>query len=139
MKYLKKFENNSISKDEIQYHLDDILSIFQEYIDEYDIENLNLLKKYQNNDRHGLYYSLDFYATDYKIKKIYFRFTTYVIADNTEKNLITDKFLEFTENKPKIISTLNSFGYDCITHFPFPFTIDIEDCVEYQFRISYQF
>mgnify|MGYP001112080778 CR=1 FL=1 len=83
MKYLKYFENNSISKDEIRNHLDDILSIFQEYIDEYNIENLELLKTYQNNSRNGIYYKLDFYATDYKIKKIYFRFITYIV-DNSD-------------------------------------------------------
>lgn len=58
MKYLKYFENNSLSKDEIQYHLDEIKNLFQDYIDEYNIDELPDDLEEDDDSRPGIYYHI---------------------------------------------------------------------------------
>jgi hypothetical protein len=140
MKYIKKFENIKISQDEIQNHLYEIQEIFQEYIDNYDIEQINLASLPNQN---GLYYNVEYVGTDYK--KIYFNYSIFIIDDNvlnvgSDKYSVFNRFLEFQKNNLIIISTLKSFGYECKTRVPFTKggkTIDNE-AAEYQFKINYE-
>jgi len=62
MKYLKYFENNSLSEDERQYHLDEIKSVFQDIIDDYNLEEIPADLDYGDYSRPGIYYHIsDFY------------------------------------------------------------------------------
>ncbi len=72
MKYLKKFEDLDLAKEDIQFHLDEVKSIFQEYIDEYDIELIPDDLDEDDNSRPGLYYNLYSSWTDSKRKQIGF-------------------------------------------------------------------
>jgi len=59
MKYLKRFENiNTLSEDERQYHLEEIKSLFQDYIDEYNIDELPDDLDENDDSRPGIYYHI---------------------------------------------------------------------------------
>ena len=50
--------NNSLSEDDRQYHLDEIKSIFQDYIDEYNIDELPDDLDENDDSRPGIYYHI---------------------------------------------------------------------------------
>jgi hypothetical protein len=137
MRYLKYFEG--ISEEDIQTHILEIKDIFQEYIDDYDIYQLDTSV---NTHISGLYYTLDWNATNYKSKKIYFIFTIYIIEEEDAIS-VSNKFLKLHKEKESIISNLKSIGYDCLIKVPFMkssyMMMDIENSEEFQFHISCNF
>jgi hypothetical protein len=118
MKHLKKFEDLDVSenrsKEEIQSHLDEIKSVFQEYIDDFDIEELPAdLEADPHADQEdddsvsGLFYHL------YKrrgMNLLLFQFDFY-LYDNEDGDFI-NKFIRFLEFKDEIKKSLTSRGYD---------------------------
>lgn len=61
MKYLKTYEayeSMILSKSEIEYHLDEIKNIFQDYIDEYNIEELDRLSSQYDGSKSGIFYHI---------------------------------------------------------------------------------
>ena len=120
MKYLKKFEDLDLAKEDIQFHLDELKSIFQEYIDDFDIEELPAdLEADPHADQEdddsvsGLFYHL------YKRRgKTYMNLSSFALFqfdfylyDNEDGDFI-NKFIRFLEFKDEIKKSLTSRGYD---------------------------
>ena len=59
MKYLKRFENlNSLTPEEVQFHLGEIKDLFQDYIDEYNIDELPDDLDEDDDSKPGIYYHI---------------------------------------------------------------------------------
>ena len=113
MKYLKKFEDLDLAKEDIQFHLDEVKSIFQEYIDEYDIELIPDDLDEDDNSRPGLYYNLYSSWTDYKRKQIGFELPIYIYWNGEfSKSLVINRFYKFYDKLEDMKSRLESMGYN---------------------------
>jgi hypothetical protein len=145
MKYLKTFENSDTDKPDITSHLTTIKAIFQDYIDEYDIEELPDDLDEDDDTRPGFYYHLYWVGTDFNRRKLYFEFNVYVIhfdgyindyydteSFKNQYNILNKKVENFIKNNDKIKSQLKSFDYDCIIKTD-------DDSFHQSFKISYQF
>ena len=137
MKYLKRFENiNTLSEDERQYHLDEIKSLFQDYIDEYNIDELPDDLDENDDSRTGIYYHIaDFseIADKYRmpngvLRRPQFELNLYCVGqfylnwylgdkdwteeDAKEKNVIWYKYFKLIEEDiSKFVERLREVGY----------------------------
>jgi 6-pyruvoyl-tetrahydropterin synthase len=120
MKYLKYFENNSLSEDDISYHLDEIKNIFQDYIDEYDIEELPDDLEENDDSKPGIYYHIYNFceATDKfrrpngVLRRSQFELTLYCYGEFTHKNIIWEKYFKLiAEDIDKYAERLREVGY----------------------------
>jgi len=127
MKYLKYFENNSLSEDERQYHFDEIKSIFQDYIDEYNIDELPDDLDYGDYSRPGIYYHIsDFYDIAEKsrrdngsLRRCQYELTLYCPTEWTvdldkedPKYKIWSNYVKIIQQEvPEFVDRLQSIGY----------------------------
>lgn len=136
MKYLKKFE--SLSKnDEIDTHLDEIKSVFQEYIDDFYIEELPADLEEDDDTVTGLFYHLYWYATDKRREKMLFQFDFY-IYDNENRDF-RDKFIQFLKFKDEIKNSLTSRGYQVTYHQNFKTMNDDYPQCDWSFKIDWSY
>ena len=114
MKYLKRFENlNSLTPEEVQFHLDEIKSAFLEYTDEFDIEQIPDDLDEDDDSMPGLYYNLYWDWHDKNRKRIGFEFSIYLYwSDKRNKKIFVDKFFEFYSKLEDVKSHLKSMGYE---------------------------
>ena len=139
MKYLKKFEDLDVSenrsKEEIQSHLDEIKSVFQEYIDDFDIEELPADLEEDDDSVSGLFYHLYWYATDKRRGKLLFQFDFY-IYDNENRDF-RYKFIEFLKFKDEIKKSLTSRGYGVVYHSDFKTMDDDYPQSDWSFKLDW--
>ena len=135
MKYLKEFESYNIpEKEDIQVHLDEIKSVFQEYIDDFNIEELPADLDEDDDTVTGLFYHLYWYGTDKKREKIHFQFDFY-IYDNEDRDF-RYKFIEFLKFKDEIKKSLTSRGYDVVYHPEFKTMNDDYPQSDWSFKLD---
>jgi len=127
MKYLKYFENNSLSEDERQYHLDEIKSVFQDIIDDYNLEEIPDDLDYGDYSRPGIYYHIsDFYDIAEKsrrdngsLRRCQYELTLYCPTEWTvdldkedPKYQIWSNYVKIIKQEvPEFVDRLQSIGY----------------------------
>jgi len=152
--------NNSLSEDERQYHLDEIKSIFQDYIDEYNIDELPDDLDENDDSRPGIYYHIaDFseIADKYRrsngvLRRPQFELTLYYTGqfylnwylgdkdwteeDAKEKNVLWYKYFKLIgEDISKFVERLREVGY--IVKYEIPEDIEeLKDDSEFNIFIS---
>jgi len=152
MKYLKKFENlNTLTTDQIKFHLGEIKDIFQDYIDEYNIDELPDDLEEDDDSRPGIYYHIvDFSEIADKqrrpngvLRRCQFELTLYCVGqfylnwylgdkdwteeDAKEKNVIWYKYFKLIgEDINKFVERLREVGY--IVEYEIP--EDMEELVQ---------
>lgn len=145
MKYLKYFENlNTLTPEQIKFHLGEIKDIFQDYIDEYNIEELPDDLDENDDSRPGIYY----YISDFSeiadkqrrpngvLRRCQFELTLYCQSpwygetwredEEKEKNVIWERYFKLIKDISKFVERLREVGY--IVKYEVP--EDIEELVE---------
>jgi hypothetical protein len=161
MKYLKRFENlNSLTPEQVEFHLGEIKDLFQYYIDEYNIEEIPDDMDEDDDSRPGIYYHIaDFseIADKYRrpngvLRRCQFELTLYCYGrfhlnwyfgdkdwteeDAKEKNTIWYKYFKLIgEDIEKYVERLRQVGY--IVKYKMPEDIlDLVDDNEFNIFIS---
>jgi hypothetical protein len=156
----ESIENNFLSEDERKYHLDEIKSIFQDYIDEYNIDELPDDLDENDDSRPGIYYHISDFSeiadrhrrSNGVLRRPQFELTLYCAGqfylnwylgdkdwteeDAKEKNVLWYKYFKLIEEDiSKFVERLREVGY--IVKYEIPEDIlDLVDDDEFNIFIS---
>lgn len=147
MKYLKRFENlNSLTPEEVQFHLGEIKDLFQDYIDEYNIDELPDDLDEDDDSKPGIYYHIsDFSEIAHKfrrpngvLRRCQFELTLYCPSpwygeswrdeEERDKNIIWERYFKLIgEDIENYADRLRQAGY--IVKYSMPEEL-VEELVE---------
>jgi hypothetical protein len=140
MKYLKTFENIHTDIPDISSHLERIKAIFQDYIDEYDMEEFPDNLDGIIDEESGFFYQIFYVKTDYDKRTLLFRVKIVVNIDYPSttfsfRKSLENKAKEFYDKQEIIEDQLKSFDYECVVNCE-----SYEEAyLEQTFDITYQF
>jgi hypothetical protein len=156
MKYLKRFENlNSLTPEQVEFHLEEIKDLFQDYIDEYNIEELPDDMEEDDDSKPGIYYHIsDFSEIAEKhrrpngvLRRSQFELTLYCTSpwygeswrdeDKKKKNIIWERYFKLiSEDIEKYIERLKDSGYIIKYRMPEELVEELVEDSEFNIFIS---
>jgi hypothetical protein len=156
MKYLKRFENlNSLTPEQVEFHLGEIKDLFQDYIDEYNIEELPDDMEEDDDSKPGIYYHIsDFSEIAEKhrrpngvLRRSQFELTLYCTSpwygeswrdeDEKKKNIIWERYFKLiSEDIEKYIERLKDSGYIIKYRMPEELVEELVEDSEFNIFIS---